>query len=104
MSASYVNYGPTTNNGLSEYQAREISHGKPCDGTAEMLRSTLEDGFKILFPNIHSNPVHQGLQTGQTTSLPSTNRFPSSDIPLSNESVSNTTSEWPDLKPEKTNS
>lgn len=102
VSATYVNYGPTTNNGLNEYQAREISHGKPCNGTTDMLRSTLEDGFKILFPNIHSNPVHQGLQTSAQTGSSSSNRFPSTDLPSDN--TKNMTSEWPDLKTDKTNS
>lgn len=50
-SASYVNYGPTTNNGLAELQAREGIE-KPHEGAGEMLRSTLEDGFKAMFPGM----------------------------------------------------
>ncbi len=84
VSASYVNYGPTTNNGVSDHLVREISH-KPCDGSHEMLRSTLENGFKTLFPSIH-----QGLPASQ---LPS-NQF-------SNSQSHHSSSEWPDLNTEK---
>ena len=91
VSASYVNYGPTTNNGVSEHHVREISH-KPCDGTAEMLRTSLENGFRTLFPSIH---VHQGLQTSQ---LPS-NQFGQNNSQSCDSDPSS--SEWPDLNTEK---
>ena len=53
-SASYVNYGPTTSNGLAELQAREIMEKPSSEGgtTGEMLRSSLEDGFKAMFPSM----------------------------------------------------
>ena len=59
-SASYVNYGPTTNNGLAELQAREIMEKPSSEGggaTGEMLRSSLEDGFKAMFPNMQKPAV-----------------------------------------------
>ena len=59
-SVSYVNYGPTTINGLTESQTKEIFH-KPREGTGEMLRSTLEDGFKTMFLSSQS-PLGQAVQ------------------------------------------
>ena len=59
-SVSYVNYGPTTINGLTESQTKEIFH-KPREGTGEMLRLTLEDGFKTMFLNSQS-PLGQAIQ------------------------------------------
>ena len=99
VSASYVNYGPTTNNGVSEYQVKEVVH-KPSEGTGEMLRSTLEDGFKTMFPNMQPRTtIRQGLQAGQTGSAHITSQLYNPSVKL--ESKDTPTTEWPDLQTNK---
>ena len=99
VSASYVNYGPTTNNGVSEYQVKEVVH-KPSEGTGEMLRSTLEDGFKTMFPNMQPRTtIRQGLQAGQTGSAHVTSQLYNPSVKL--ESKDTPTTEWPDLQTDK---
>ena len=63
-SASYVNYGPTTNSGLEELQVKD---SPPLDGKGETLRSTLEDGFKTMFPSIQS-PLSHAIQASSLSS------------------------------------
>ena len=80
IASAYVNYGPTTNNGLAELAARENTQRSSDGGVGGMLLSSLEDGFKALYP----------------TQMPSA--FPQECSLLEQEQQwKSTTSQWPEF-------
>lgn len=55
IASAYANYGPTTNNGLAELTAKEVTKTVPSESSTSasggILQSSLEDGFKALYHN-----------------------------------------------------
>ena len=69
-SASYVNYGPTTNNPLEELHAQKTKI--PSSGRkGETLRTTLEDGFLTMFPGIQSSSLENAIDASSLIGGPS---------------------------------
>ena len=100
VSASYVNYGPTTNNGDPDHHRGVFtkSHG---DG---MLQSTLNDGFKTLFPNMrqrHHVPQQQGFPTSHIGLVGRGATPIGNNLMTGGNTATPPSSDWPDLKPQK---
>ena len=102
-SASYVNYGPTTNSHLDELQTKgtvptSAAHSLQAKAKGNSLQLTLDDGFKSLFPPGSMQSLENAIQASSLDAPPpsssssklfslfqnsSSNQLPSKKEPLS---------------------